>query len=224
MTQRLDSFTIAALPLATERSRIPTDVPQSRLTILLLALASWSGVSRADFVDFEAQGTGRGGQFTGQADPPLSIGIATFIGGQVLNGETGLSNDATAVYATYSINGPGYSNPLRISFGRLVDGLTLLLANEQEGTYTVADDVGDSITRTIPLGSPTTASSVFDLGGFGIGSVTIAKVGRGTWDFAIDDVSFTPRVSAVPEPSSFVLMAFALALVIGTIAKGQQGL
>ncbi len=163
------------------------------------------------------------GSSPGIPTPSLSVGVATFTGGEVLNGETGLSNDATAVYATYSINGPGYANPLRISFGRPVDGVSLLLANEQEGTYTVADDVGDSITRTISLGSPDTASSVFNLGGFGIGSVTIAKLGRGSWDFAIDDVRFSTTVSAVPEPSSFVLMAVALALVAGSIVKGQRG-
>ena len=55
-----------------------------------------------------------------------------------------------------------------------------------------------------------------------LSSVTIGRTSRGIWDFAIDDVRFSPPVSAVPEPTSFDLIVVALGMVAGSIAVGQR--
>jgi hypothetical protein len=71
---------------------------------LLISIAT--SHARGDVITFEAQGAGRGGQFTGNQDSPLSIGPVTFQGGELLNGETGFSTDETAVYAIMNFH-PG---------------------------------------------------------------------------------------------------------------------
>jgi hypothetical protein len=79
------------------------------LMTLTFALALPVG---ATVIDFEAQAADRGGDLTGIPDSPLTIGIATFTGGELLRGEVGLNADPTGVYASEGLFGSGETNPL----------------------------------------------------------------------------------------------------------------
>jgi hypothetical protein len=158
----------------------------------------------ADVVDFDALASGRGGSFTGNNDSPLVSGIATFSGGELLNAESGGGSapDQTGVYATIGpafVSG-GYSNPLTITFSSPVSGFSLMVTNVLPDTFTVADNLGGSSSAAIATGG----QNVFSLSDVGITSVTIMSTTAGnTWDFAIDNVTFTP--ASVPEPSTMML-------------------
>jgi len=129
----------------------------------------------AGLVDFEPQGVGHGGQFTGSQVLPLTIGNAPFTGGELLLGETGFSSDHTAVYASYSIASRNYANPIRIVFSSPVRAVSLLVTNLTGGTYLVADDAGDAVSQVIAPGF----ESTFVLAGVDISSVLITSAGRG---------------------------------------------
>jgi hypothetical protein len=177
---------------------------------LLLTLAS-SPVS-ATVIDFETQAANRGGTLTGIPDSPLTIGIATFTGGELRNALINLPADETGIYVSQGLFGSGETNPLVITFAMPVSGFSLLVANgdSQNQTYTVSDDLGDSTTVTLALaGSLNNAARTVALPGSGIRTVSITSANANFWNFAIDDVIF----SAVPEPMSvsFVLGGLGLA-------------
>jgi len=177
---------------------------------LVLTLAS-SPVS-ATVIDFETQAANRGGSLTGIPDSPLSIGIATFTGGELRNGLINLPADETGIYVSEGLFGSGETNPLVITFAMPVSGFSVLVANgdSQNQTYTVSDDLGDSAIVTLALaGSLTNAARTVALPGSGIRTVSITSANANFWNFAIDNVTF----SAVPEPMSvsFVLSGLVLA-------------
>ena len=177
---------------------------------LLLTLAS-SPVS-ATVIDFETQAANRGGNLTGIPDSPLTIGIATFTGGELRNGLINLPADETGIYVSEGLFGSGETNPLVITFAMPVSGFSVLVANgdSQNQTYTVSDDLGDSAIVTLALaGSLTNAARTVALPGSGIRTVSITSANANFWNFAIDNVTF----SAVPEPMSvsFVLSGLVLA-------------
>jgi len=177
---------------------------------LVLTLAS-SPVS-ATVIDFETQAANRGGSLTGIPDSPLSIGIATFTGGELRNGLINLPADETGIYVSEGLFGSGETNPLVITFAMPVSGFSVLVANgdSQNQTYTVSDDLGDSAIVTLALaGSLNNAARTVALPGSGIRTVSITSANANFWNFAIDNVTF----SAVPEPMSvsFVLSGLVLA-------------
>jgi hypothetical protein len=63
---------------------------------LLLAAISILSLGAAQ-IDFETQAANTGGTVTGIPDPPLTIGIATFTGGELRNGIAGLKADQTGM-------------------------------------------------------------------------------------------------------------------------------
>src|SRR5215471_14468407 len=81
---------------------------------LLLTLAA--APASASVIDFEAQAANRGGNLTGIPDSPLTIGIATFTGGELRDGLINLPVDETGVYASEGLFGSGETNPLLIVF------------------------------------------------------------------------------------------------------------
>jgi len=177
---------------------------------LVLTLAS-SPVS-ATVIDFETQAANRGGSLTGIPDSPLSIGIATFTGGELRNALINLPAAETGIYVSEGLFGSGETNPLVITFAMPVSGFSVLVANgdSQNQTYTVSDDLGDSAIVTLALaGSLTNAARTVALPGSGIRTVSITSANANFWNFAIDNVTF----SAVPEPMSvsFVLSGLVLA-------------
>ena len=182
---------------------------QFRAAVLGLAalalLLGGSGRATAGpiIIDFEAQGAGAPSVFTGTVNSPLVIGIATFTGGQLLNHESGPSPDQTAVYATANLAG-GYTNPIPIHFSQPVSGFSILVTNLIADNYTVSDNLGGSETLFIAGSS----QAVFTLPDVGITSVTVQSAATGgQFDFAIDNVTFTPAAPPVPEPSSLALLS-----------------
>jgi PEP-CTERM motif len=182
------------------------DLRRHRVTVALLGLAlcatgTFVRPASADIINFDAQAAGRGGVFTGTVDSPLVIGIATFTGGELLNNETN-SVDTTGVYATISPNNVpgGYTNPLTITFSTPVSAFSILVTNNLGDTFTVADNRGGSSTMVLP----SLASQIFTLPDTGITSVTVGAASTSEWDFAIDNVTFTP-LNTVPEPSTMLL-------------------
>jgi hypothetical protein len=177
------------------------------------ALVLAAGSAKADLIDFEAQGASAPSAFNGALNSPLVIGIATFTGGQLLNNAVG-AVDETAVYASTNIVAGGYTNPLTIAFSQAVRSFSIDVTNGFGDSYTVADNRGGS--QTLAVASNTT--QLFSLTDSGITSVTIGSANKTLWDFAIDNVQFTPAVASVPEPSSLLLLA-SVCGAFATLAK-----
>jgi hypothetical protein len=174
---------------------------------LLLALAS--APASASVIDFEAQAANRGGSLTGIPDSPLTIGIATFTGGELRSALINLPADQTGIYASQGQFGAGETNPLVITFATPVSDFSVLIANgdAQNQTYTVSDDRGDSTSVTLALsGSLNNAARTVSLSASDIRTVSITSANAGFWNFAIDNVTF----SEVPEPMSASLMLVGL--------------
>ena len=176
--------------------------------LLTLALAPAS----ATIIDFEAQAANRGGNLTGIPDSPLTIGTATFTGGELRSGLINLPADETGVYASEGLFGSGETNPLVITFATPVSDFSVLVANgdAQNQTYTVSDELGDSASVTLALsGSLNNAAKTVALSGSDITTVSITSANVSFWNFAIDNVTF----SAVPEPMSVSLVLVGLGVM-----------
>jgi hypothetical protein len=118
------------------------------------------------------------------------------------------------VYATQGVFGFGETNPLTILFAEPVSGFSLTVLNgENTATYTISDDVGDSIGASLPSAGAA-GSKIFSLPGVGIRRVDISSSNGDGWNFAIDDVSSV----ATPEPGPQLLLALGL-LLLGLVAK-----
>jgi hypothetical protein len=88
----------------------------------------------------------------------------------------------------------------------------LLINGDDMRSYTVSDDLGNSI--TMPVASAgALGAAVFSLPGQGLQKVYISSANTDAWDFAIDNVSFTP-VASTPEPESWLLVGAPFALLI----------
>jgi hypothetical protein len=175
----------------------------------LLMLASTP--ASASVIDFDAQAANRGGNLTGIPDSPLTIGITTFIGGELRDGLINLAADESGIYASAGLFGSGETNPLVITFAMPVSGFSVLVANgdAQNQSYSVSDNLGESTTFTLALsGSLLNATRTVALSGSGITTVSITSANASFWNFAIDNVTF----EAVPEPGSGFLALGALGL------------
>lgn len=182
-----------------------------RLNFWIVAvLCSSTFVARADVINFDAQAAAAPGGFTGTVNSPLAINGVTFTGGQLLNHEIGASPDQTGVYATVSPNfvPGGYTDPLPIGFSTPVSGFSILVTNVLADTFTVSDNLGGS--QSFAIGS--NGQQLFTLLDTGITSVTVSSANHAQWDFAIDNVTFTP--SAVPEPTNVVLVLTVLGATV----------
>jgi hypothetical protein len=186
------------------------------VSYMLLAFAAAVPTS-ASVIDFEAQAANRDGNLTGIPDSPLTIGVATFAGGELLNGEVGLNADATGVYVSEGLCGSGETNPFVISFVVPVQNFTVLLLNGDDvRSYTVSDNLGDSATNSL-ASAGSLGGATFSLLGVGLTSVTITSANADGWDFAIDNVTFTATTTSTPEPGSMLLLgagSMVLAVVI----------
>jgi len=174
------------------------------ILVVLLAAPAF-----ATTVDFEAQAANAGGFLTGIPDSPLTIGLATFTGGELRSAEIGLPANQSGVYATQGVFGSGETNPLTIQFAVPVSGFAVAVANgDNTATYTVSDDAGDSISASLPS-TGAAGARIFSLPGVGIQTVNISSSNADGWNFAIDNVVF----AAVPEPitAALFLTGFLLA-------------
>jgi len=172
---------------------------------LFIAFVAGVAPAPATVIDFEAQAASRGGNLTGVPDSPLTIGLATFTGGELLNAEVGLNVDQTGVYATEGLFGSGETNPMVITFASPVDAFSVFVVNgDDTRSYTVSDNLGDSITKSLPSAGALGAAT-FSLSSNGITTAEITSANTDAWDFAIDDVSFSAPTS-VPEPEALFLV------------------
>jgi hypothetical protein len=176
-------------------------------------MAVAAGAAKADLINFEAQGASAPSGFNTTLNSPLVIGIATFTGGKLLNNEAG-AVDETAVYATTDVFGGAYTDPLTITFSQAVGSFSIDVTNGFADSYTVADNQGSSQIVAVAAN----ATQTFSLTDAGITSVTISSATNFLWDFAIDNVQFTPASSGVPEPSSLLLLMSVCAAFV-TFAK-----
>jgi hypothetical protein len=184
----------------------------------LLSVAVAAAPATATVINFDAQAAGSGGNLTGIPDSPLTIGIATFTGGELREGEVGLNADQTGVYATQGLFGSGETNPLTITFASPVNGFSLFVANGDDvRTYIVSDNLGNSITKSLPSAGSLGAAT-FSLPGNGLTTVFVTSGNTNAWDFAIDNVSFTATTST-PEPNSLLLLSSALLFLISVAGK-----
>jgi hypothetical protein len=171
----------------------------------------------AAVIDFETQADHKGGNLTGTPDSPLIIGFATFTGGELREQEVGLPADQTGVYASEGLFGSGETNPLMITFASPVTDFSVFVANAGDaGSYTVSDNLGDSITKSLALAGDLGATTI-SLPGIGVTAVNITSANANAWDFAIDNVAFT----ATPEPKLLPLLAAGLVLVIAVCRLKQ---
>lgn len=184
---------------------------------LSLALLSVAAALDATTIDFEAQGIGAPSTFNTTLNSPLVIGIATFAGGKLLNDETTATPppaDATVVYATTGFLS-GYTDPLTITFSQPVSNVSLSVTNETADTYTLTDNAGHSVSLAIG----TNVNQTLTLGDSGVTQLTISTLATVGWDFAIDNVSFTPV--AVPEPEMALPVAGALLCLSGIRGRSK---
>ena len=178
-------------------------------TVLLCLAASLP--ARADIINFDSQAVGAPNSFTGALNSPLVINGVTFTGGQLLIDEIGGSNspDQTGVYATANFL-TGYSDPLPITFSTPVSGFSILVTNVSPDTFTVSDNLGGTSSFAIGAGGQHT----FTLSDSGITSVDVSSANTGSWDFAIDNVTYTPLATTVPEPASILLLVTILGATV----------
>lgn len=190
------------------RHFVRRSILSSLITLVLIVVPATATV-----VTFEDQAASRGGDLTGIPDSPLTIGIATFSGGELLNAEVGLPSDQTGVYASQGLFGSGETNPVTITFASPVSGFSILIANGDDvRSYTVSDDLGDTTTMSLSS-TGSLGVGTFSLSGNGLTSVSIISANVDAWDFAIDDVTFTPATAA-PEPQSLLLIGVGLVLLL----------
>jgi hypothetical protein len=172
---------------------------------LLITLLIAAVPATADVINFDAEAVARAGNLTGIPDSPLNIGIATFTGGELLDAEVGLNVDQTGVYASEGIFGSGETNPVTITFASAVSNVSIFVANGDDvRSYTVTDNVGDSVTESLASAGGLGAAT-FSLPGAAITSVQISSANAAAWDFAFDNVAFAPAATAAPEPDSLLL-------------------
>lgn len=121
--------------------------------------------------------------------PPLTVGVATFSGGQLLNATTFLPADPTTVYGT-AFFCAGCLPTITIDFSQPVSDFSMLVLNGQTFTvvYTVQDNVGGMSTITLVANFLSGAGTV-TLPSTNIMKVTITS-NAAQWDFFIDNVTF----------------------------------
>ena len=142
------------------------------------------GATTIDFEQFSGPSV-----FTG-VQPPLTIGVATFSGGQILRGTTFLPADRNSVYGT-AFFCPGCQPAITINFSQPVSNFSMLVLNGQTFTvtYTVSDNAGGMQTISLPANFLSGAGTL-SLPTSGIHSVNLTS-NAGQWDFFVDNVTFT---------------------------------
>lgn len=172
----------------------------------------------AAVIDFEAQAANTGGNLTGIPDSPLTIGIATFTGGELRDGEIGLNADQTGVYASEGLFGSGETNPLVITFASPVTDFSVLVVNADVAeSYTVSDNLGHSVTMSLAASGGLSAAT-FSLPGQGLTTADIASDNIDAWNFAIDNVTFA-TATPTPEPESLLLLWAGLVILTAARCK-----
>lgn len=176
----------------------------SRIAVLALVMASLAltvavggAAAATTTIDFES--LSGPSLFCAPATPPVTIGVATFSGGVIMTAVAALPADETTVYGTSLC--PGYEPAITIAFSRPVSNFSVLVLNGDIATvsYTVADDLGGTVTKDI-VANFNSGAETFSLPDAGITSVTInPTISTAFWDFFIDNVAFTAFPTTTSE-------------------------
>ncbi len=192
----------------------------SNVALMFCAFALVVAHGNASIIDFEDQPPGP--STFGAAGPEqtlvYTIGSLTaeFTGGVILTGETNQTTDVSNVYATASFGDASLTNPLVINFSQPIHNFQIDILNAIAGSYTMADNVGDSVNFNLA----TTGGSIQTEGFAAAGTqVTIAFNGPAfdsntQFDFAIDNVLFNQPLTTTPEPSAIPLLGAAIVAII----------
>jgi hypothetical protein len=133
--------------------------------------------------------------------PPLTVGIATFSGGQILRETSALPGDQSSVYGT-APDCRDCQSTLTITFARPVKDFSALVLNglTEVVSYTVLSDTGETQTKILPPNFESGADTS-SLTAVGITSVAIrpSEPDSAIWDFFIDDVRFTEATPTSKE-------------------------
>jgi sugar lactone lactonase YvrE len=161
---------------------------------VVLLLLPQSLLAQTQTVDFEGF-TGPSG-FT-SAEPPLTIGIAKFSGGQRLTATFNLA-DRTTVYGT-AFFCTNCLPTLTIDFSEPVSNVSLKVLNGQTFvvTYTVQDNAGGTPQVFALQSNGDSGQTTVTLPSTGITQVTVTSNAGEAWDFFIDDVQFTEGAGPV---------------------------
>lgn len=158
-----------------------------------------------------------------------SIGTVVFSGGVILTDPTSTPADETSLYATAGnssdINvypGAGFENPISIALPATVTDFSIEVINGN--TIPVVYDISNGLgqAEAVTLASNTAAGEqtvrFAEAGNTVMISATTGQSVPGgmTWDFSVDNISFTAAssgIETVPEPSS-ILLSFAAAPIL----------
>src|SRR5215204_28017 len=154
-------------------------------TLMTLCLNTHASAQTTQ-IDFEQFS---GGPFFTQVEPPLTVGVATFSGGQILSATSNLVANQSKVYGT-AIFCSGCLPTITIDFSKEVSNFSVVLYNGQTFTvtYVVQDDQGELQSITLPAHFQSGFTTI-NLPSTGIRKVTITS-DTGQWDFLIDNVRF----------------------------------
>jgi hypothetical protein len=182
-----------------------------RVAALALLLGE-VGQVKADIITFDDQGlTGPSlfalaTQENISVTSPLGVGVS-LTGGTILTNTANLPADATSLYGTAGFAGPGYTNPITISFNQSIQNFEANLYNGSTitATFQVSDGLGDTADFTLPNNLSGGTSLVYFAA---VGeSVTVTQLtndpAANGWDFFVDNLQFNvPLPASVPEPST----------------------
>jgi PEP-CTERM motif len=209
------------------RVKMRNSVPAFVFASLLLSTISAS----ATVIDLEDQPAGLTafGPTSGAQTLTYTFGAltATFNGGVILTNEQLQTTDNSNVYATISArnNGDGtLTNPLTVTFNQPIQNFSIDVLNAAAGDYELFDNAGHTSFFTLAVQGGSVFTGGFATAGTAAGTVisiqelNIVGFPAGTFDFAIDNVSFNSAVAgAVPEPSTWAMM------ILGFFGVGFMG-
>lgn len=146
---------------------------------------SYQGAQTVDFEQFA------GGSVFTSAQAPLTVGMATISGGQVLANTVNLPANQSKVYGT-SYFCQGCASAITINFAQKVSNVSMWVLNGQTVTvtYTIRDDTGGTKSVTLAPNFNSGYTTVF-LDSKSIVRVTIAG-NIGQYDFFIDNLRYSP--------------------------------
>ncbi len=189
--------------------------------VVLCAVALIGVQARADGVNFEDQPPGP--SLFVLAGPAQTLVYtfgavtATFSGGVILTNETSQTTDNSNVYATASFGDATLTNPLVITFNQAIQNFQIDILNALAGSYTLADNIGNSLNFSLATTGGSLATEGFAAAGT---QVTILfngpAIGVNTFDFAIDNVTFNqPLTTTTPEPATISTLCGGLLALLG---------
>ncbi len=139
-------------------------------------------------------------------------------GGAILTNTANLPADQTSLYGTADSVGPGYTNPITLSFNSSITNFEAQVYNglTSPATFHVSDNNGNMSDFTLDSNLNGGNNLVFFAA---VGTqVTITQLTGNNWDFFVDNLQFNvPLPTSVPEPSSLTMFG------IGAIGLAGYG-